>query len=160
MPGTSAAHTVWFIAAVMVAAMLAGAVVGITFSISQGLSDKGTQLEGQLNTKIKIINDPKRVPYDVTNKTATFYVHNAGYSILNHNRSSILVLINGTTSGPPDEVSIYGGGTSWRSGEVAIINVTAPGLVTDVDYSVWITVSDTRTGATASDSMDFNIIFA
>jgi len=157
MPGTSAAHTIWFIAAVLVAAVLAGAVVGITFSISKGLENKGSQVEGALSTKIKIINDPKNVPFYQSTNTVTFYVENLGYSVLNKNPSSIVVLINGMVA-QPSTVTLYSGAPTWKTSEVAIINATAPGLSQGQDYTLWISASDVKTGAAATDTMDFNVI--
>ena len=158
MPGTSAAHTIWFIAAVIVAGTLAGAIVGITFSFSNGLNNKGNQIEGQLSTQIEIINDQKRVPYNDAGDIVTFYVKNTGTTVVNKNASMIFVLITGVASAPPTSVTIYGSSPTWKSGEVAIINVHAPFMTISRDYSVKITVSDDRSGASASDTMDFNII--
>lgn len=159
MPGTSAAHTVWFIAAVLTAAGLAGALIGITFSITKGLDSKSQQIQGQLTSKIEIINDPMRVPYDDATDTATFYVSNQGYSMLNSNKSSILVLINGVSSGQPLSVTIYSGASLWKNGEIAVIQVSAD-LLPNTDYSIWISASDAASGAAATDSMDFKIIDA
>lgn len=155
MPGTSASQTIWFIASVLVAATVAGTLIGVVVIVTQGLNDRGNAVSGSLGTDVEIVNDPQMVPYNTTTDILTIYAKNIGKTTLNKDTNSILVLINGTYT-IPATVTIIGGG-EWTPGKVAIINVTVPDLLQNVDYRMEVFVSDIKTSATASDPLDFRI---
>jgi flagellar protein FlaG len=86
---SSVSHTLFFIAAVLVAGSLAGVFIGLANDMSQTMQERGDAISEQLQTDITIINDPVAVPY--SDSTLTLYVKNTGTSTLSRNSLTILV---------------------------------------------------------------------
>lgn len=155
MPGTSASQTIWFIASVLVAASIAGTLIGVVVIVSQGLNERGNAVSGSLGTDVELVNDPQMVPYNSTTDILTLYAKNTGSTTLDNRINSLLVLVNGT-SFVPATVIVMGGG-DWGPGKVAVINVTVPNLSQNIDYRMQVFVTEMKTSATASDALDFRI---
>jgi flagellar protein FlaG len=152
MPGTSASHTIWFIASLVVSASICAALIGVVHMISDGIEKKGEAIVGQLNSEIKIINDEYNVPYYKSTNILIIYVKNVGRSILNSNKSSILVLVNGS-SYTPTQVTILTKSSSWNPGSVIQINVTVLYLQENMDYSIRVEVSDLKSSVSVHDTI-------
>ncbi len=126
----------------LVAASVAGAFIGIIFSISGGLESSGSDLKSRMLTDIKIINDPSAV----ANDPVIIYVKNTGEITLNQNQTSILIdgLIYDTN------ISVVSGDEYWRPGDV--LRMTVYTNLTTGDHRVEVI---TENGI--SDTMDFHM---
>jgi archaellum component FlaG (FlaF/FlaG flagellin family) len=75
---------IFFITALILATSVAGVMVVGVGSIADSFNQKGKIMAAQLETEIKIINDPY-------NTEETFYVKNTGKTIMNPNEVSVIV---------------------------------------------------------------------
>ena len=94
MADSSFTHSLFFIAAIVVAVSVSGVIIGISNSMVQELKVKTNALETEIGTDIEIVNDPRRVPYADGN--LTIYLKNVGDITLKYN--NIAILIDGQTS--------------------------------------------------------------
>jgi archaeal flagellar protein FlaG len=74
MSDSSTPQMIFFIAAVMVAASMAGVFIGIGYDMAQSVMDRGEKISDTIETRISIINDPAMMPYD--GGVLTVYVKN------------------------------------------------------------------------------------
>lgn len=118
-----------FIATVLVAGSVAGALTGGVNRLSEAIDDRSIDVSQEIRTDVAIISDPASgAVYNNTTKTVTLLVKNTGSNTLSADPDSIDVIIDGVyrsnvTTTILDE-------TEWTTGTV--INVT----VTDVDLEL------------------------
>jgi flagellar protein FlaG len=114
MPATAATQMIFFITALILATSVAGMMVVCVSDIADVFNQKSEIMAAQLETEIKIINDPY-------NTEETFYVKNTGNSIINPTDVSVIV------DGEYEEVrriEIIGkDGDAFRPGDVMEIKV-------------------------------------
>ncbi len=150
MPASSATQLIFFIASIMIATSLVGVFLTTTHDFASDIQ-RDTDTRGKdLQTAIKIVNDPDNVPYNSTTGVLTIYVKNTG-SVPITNASKSLVLINGTAfSGSDLSIKMLGGALAWYPEETVEMNVTialSPGY-----YDMKVVVQGGK-----SDTMRFDI---
>lgn len=120
---TSSTHLIFFIAAMIIAAGVAGVIYTNINAVVASTQSASSTLSKQLQTDITIINDPGNIPK--SGDIYTFYVKNTGKSTLTIELVS--VLINGVYI-PDDDIqkTVISGGTTtvWRTSEVLQLDVT------------------------------------
>lgn len=114
---TTSTQLIFFIAATVVAAATAGILSGIVVDLSGKASIKGAAFGSELESQVKIINDPNKVPND----PAVFYVKNTGSRTLDHGNMTVLVdgVIVTTTK------ALLNGETTFRYAAVAQVTYSA-----------------------------------
>jgi flagellar protein FlaG len=124
--GTSATEMVFFIASIVIALNVVGAIFLNVQSVSNAVTIGSKTLTEQLWTDITVINDPDRILYSSPNYT--FYVKNTGAQGLG--TEYLNVIIDGTLISNDDlDKTIIGGDQTWLTGDVLKINVTVGALV-------------------------------
>lgn len=120
--GASATQMVFFIASVIIALSVVGAIFMNVQSLSSAVIIGSKTLSEQLKTDITVINDPEIIPY--SSGTYTFYVKNTGVQELG--TKYITVIIDGTIISDNDlnKTIIDGSQTTWLTGDVLMINAT------------------------------------
>ncbi|MCD2204318.1 hypothetical protein [Halobacterium sp. KA-6] len=97
MASVSSTHLVLFIAAILVAASVAGTVTEGATRLGGALGDQSQQHAEDIDAEIKIVSDagsPQSI-YDHSSETLTLYVKNVGGSTLSTDPDTISVLVNG-----------------------------------------------------------------
>ena len=145
--GTSAAHIILFIAAVIVASSVAVTLSATTGKIAIGIEERGAVITKHLSGDIEIINDPLKIP--VTSGNYIFYVKNTGERNLIFTKNSVSVLIDGVMIG---------------STNITLSSLTPGVLKISETGEIWINVSlssgDHRIKVVVdgiSDTMDFRV---
>ncbi|WP_336326940.1 flagellar protein G [Halovenus sp. HT40] len=132
MASVSVSHLIIFIAAMVIAASVAGLLTTTVDDISNAIEDQGLSTSEEIRSDISIINDAGSTATDSSGSTEnlTLYVKNTGNSQLSTQPRQIDILINGQfvtfTSG---RITLLGGAEVWGDGVVAEIVVD----VGDVD---------------------------
>ena len=91
MPGTSASHLIFFIAAIVVASAVAGIFVTTTINFAKDIGAGAKARSNDLNTQITIINDASAMPYNSTAQTLILYVKNIGSTSISPNSTRVLM---------------------------------------------------------------------
>jgi len=119
--GASATQMVFFIASVIIALSVVGAIFMNVQSLSSAVIIGSKTLTEQLKTDITVINDPEIIPN--SGNIYTFYVKNTGVQELG--TKYITVIIDGTIISDNDlNKTIIDGSQTWLTGDVLMINAT------------------------------------
>jgi flagellar protein FlaG len=119
--GASATQMVFFIASVIIALSVVGAIFMNVQSLSSAAIIGSKTLTEQLKTDITVINDPEIIPN--SGNIYTFYVKNTGVQELG--TKYITVIIDGTIISDNDlNKTIIDGSQTWLTGDVLMINAT------------------------------------
>jgi len=120
--GASATQMVFFIASVMIALSVVGALFMNVQSLSSSVVIGSKTLSEQLKTDITVINDPEIIPN--SSGIYTFYVKNTGIQEIGTNY--ITVIIDGIIISDNDlnKTILEEGGQTWLTGDVLQINAT------------------------------------
>ncbi|GAA0652252.1 hypothetical protein [Salarchaeum japonicum] len=122
MASVSASHVILFIAAVAVAAMLAGTATGVANDVSTAIRDTGQDYGETLDTDFAIISDPgSSAIYNASETTVTLLVKNTGENVLSTNPDRVDTLIDGQFVQETDITVLDG--DYWRPGNVARITL-------------------------------------
>ena len=111
---TTSTQLIFFIAATVVATATAGIFTGVVTDLTQKASDRAESFGDELQTDVRIINDPNAVP----NNPVIFYVKNTGSTTLDHD--DMTVLVDGNVVATTE--SLLNGETVFRSGAIAQVN--------------------------------------
>jgi archaeal flagellar protein FlaG len=109
---SSFTQMLFFIAAIIVAVSVSGVLIATSTSMANELKVKSESMSNEVGTDIKIINDPRHVPYADNN--LTLYIKNIGDVSLNYNNIAILIdgqYINATA------VMSENAGPTWTVGK-------------------------------------------
>lgn len=123
MASVSSSHLVLFIAAIVVAAAVAGTVTNGAVRVGGAIEDDSRQYAENVDAEIQVISDagsPDAV-YDNTSGTLTLYVKNVGAATLPGEPGTVTVLVNGTLQ--TDVRTTVLDGESWRPGNVLRVRV-------------------------------------
>ncbi|WP_121741730.1 flagellar protein G [Natronorubrum halophilum] len=137
MAGESVSTLILFIAAMLVAATVAGTLVTTVTDISGSIDTHSGDVSDQIDTDIEIISDPgSDAVYD--GDTVSILVKNTGQKTLAVDGSDIDVLVNGEYVTNSVTATVYGdaGDSSLRSGEVAQLDVSDQTLETGEEHRV------------------------
>ena len=125
--GASATQMVFFIASVIIALSVVGAIFMNVQSLSSAVIIGSKTLSEQLKTDITVINDPEIIPK--SGGIYTFYVKNTGIQELG--TKYMTLIIDGTIISDNNlNKTIIEGGQTWLTGDVLQINTKvslAPG---------------------------------
>jgi archaeal flagellar protein FlaG len=121
--GASATQMVFFIASVIIALSVVGAIFINVQSLSSSVVVGSKTLGEQLKSDITVINDPEIIP-NSSGIYYTFYVKNTGLQELG--TKYITVIIDGTIISDTDlnKTILEDGGQTWLTGDVLQINTT------------------------------------
>lgn len=121
--GASATQMIFFIASVMIALSVVGALFMNVQSLSSAVIIGSKTLSEQLKTDITVINDPEIIP-NSSGIYYTFYVKNTGVQELGTNY--ITIIIDGTIISDNDlnKTILEDGDQTWLTGDVLQINTT------------------------------------
>jgi flagellar protein FlaG len=155
MPGSSASHLIWFIAAITVAVAVVSALTASVLELTEGMEDRTDSLSGELRADIEIVNDPEMVPYEQATSTIHVYVKNTGSEALDMRPDLLLAFINGTAT-EADSVTVVGGSSTWAPGITVEAEFTVAGLVEGSYYQMKVSASQYDG---VWDAMDFMVSY-
>ena len=143
MAGDSVSTLILFIAAMLVAAGVAGTLVTNVSELSNSVDTKSSAVTDEIDTDIEIISDPgSDAVYNSTGaENVTILVKNTGRKTLAADGTGLDVLVNGTYV--PSEaftVTVQDGGGPWRSGTVAALEIDRS-LATGEEHRIVVTVN-------------------
>lgn len=128
MASVSSAHLVLFIAAVIVAAALAGTVTDSANRVGQAIEDQAVDDSEDIDAEIRVVSDaesPSAV-YDNASETLTLLVKNTGGGTLPASPDSVTVLVDGAYQ--TDVRTTVLEDDAWRPGSLlrVRVNVSLP----------------------------------
>ncbi|WP_339105745.1 flagellar protein G [Haloterrigena salinisoli] len=137
MAGDSVSTLILFIAAMLVAAGVAGTLVTNVNDISNSIDTYSGDVRDQIDTDIEIISDPgSDAVYNGTEEAVTVLVKNTGEKTLASDGSDLDVLLNGEyVQRDAITVELQGNTSSWRRGDVAELRFDAS-LETDAEHRI------------------------
>ncbi len=133
MAGTSISSLILFIAAMLVAAAVAGTLVASVTDISDSIDVHSGDVRDQIDTDIEIISDAgSDAVYDESEGNITLLIKNTGERTLSTDPGAHDVLVNGefvTEDGL--EFEVVSDDESWRSGAVVSLEIDGDLEATD-----------------------------
>lgn len=141
MASGGVAEMVLFIAALLVAASVAGTLTSEVTRIGDAISDRSLDVASDVRTDVEIISDPATGVYNDSNSNVTVYVRNTGSASLPAEPSTFDVLLDGTYQGDVS-VSAMEGGAMWHEGEVVELTVRTAGLDQNSDHRLKLVVNN------------------
>lgn len=119
MASESVSSLILFIAAILVAAGVAGTLVTNVNQLSESIDDHSVEVSEGIDTDIEVISDPgSDAIYDESTENVTLYVKNTGERTLSSDPSGFDVLVNGTYV-PREEIEVTVlEGEHWQAGRV------------------------------------------
>ncbi|MFP4654714.1 MAG: flagellar protein G [Methanohalobium sp.] len=146
---TAVTHMIFFIAAVIIAVGVVGALSTNVQSIMGATSENSEVVSDQLKTDITIISDPEVIPYNTTSDYYTFYAKNTGKSDIAP--EYVDVILDGEyIQGKNLNMSLQDSPGVWKPSGVIIINVTTGDPLDPGDHRLKITTDNG-----ISDTIDF-----
>ncbi|MDD5474578.1 MAG: flagellar protein G [Candidatus Methanoperedens sp.] len=122
MAGESITQLIFFIAAIVIALAVIGAVTTNVRSITASYSISSKTVADQLKTDITIINDPAAIPYDTVGKNYSFFVKNTGKNTLDP--TAVNMFVDGNYTNVTNNWTVMQGGSTWDTTEVLRLNYT------------------------------------
>lgn len=123
MASVSVSHLIIFIAAMIVAASVAGLLTTTVNDISNAIEEQGFSTSDDIRSDLTIINDPGAGVYNSSgNKNVTLYVKNTGSRELSAASGNIDVFVNGVFT-PVGNVTTLEG-EIWGRNDVVEITVS------------------------------------
>jgi archaellum component FlaG (FlaF/FlaG flagellin family) len=145
MSDAGTTQTIFFVAAIVVAASLSGVFIGLSSNMATAIEKRATNFSDKLDTSIKVINDPAFMPYNDSN--LTLYIKNTGSIILLP--TDMIVMIDGLLQND-SSWAIMGGATQWVPGIVLEVHLNI--ILANGDHTAKVVISNG-----ISDSMGFRI---
>lgn len=141
MSGESISSLILFIAALLVAAGVAGVLVASVSDISSSIDQFGSDVSDDIDTDIEIISDPgSDAVYNESGDSVVLLIKNTGDRTLPADGTGLDVLVNGSYVRQDElSVTLLDDETAWRSGVVAEV-VIDRSLSTD-EHRVHVSVS-------------------
>ena len=140
MASASASEMILFIAALVVAASVAGTLTSEVTRVGDAITARSLDVADEVRTDVEIVSDPAAGVYNDTTGNVTVYVRNTGASTLPADGSAVDVLLDGRYRSDL-AVAPVGGATEWGEGTVMRIDLEAPGL-TDGDHRLKLIVNE------------------
>ncbi len=145
MSDSSTTQMIFFVAAIIVAASLAGVFIGLSANMAQAVEKRAINFSDKLDTSIKVINDPAFMPYQDSN--LTLYVKNTGANQILP--TDLLVMIDGKDQNS-SSWTIIGGSNIWGPSIVLEIHLNI--ILANGDHTAKVVISNG-----ISDSIGFRI---
>ncbi|MCE5296658.1 MAG: hypothetical protein LLG16_06090 [Euryarchaeota archaeon] len=139
-------QTVFFIAAIVVAASLAGVIIGVGFQMGEKIEDQADALGDSIATDIVIINDPTMMPY--SDGELTIYVENIGTSVMG--TYDVMVMLDGVYNN--ETAARLDGSSSKEWGPSTILVLTVGADIDEGDHTIKVI-----TGSGRSDTFLFRV---
>ncbi|WP_408957129.1 flagellar protein G [Natrinema sp. 74] len=143
MASDSVSTLILFIAAMLVAAGVAGTLVTNVNELSNSIDTHSADVTEKINTDIEIISDPgSEAVYNSSGaENVTILVKNTGQETLPADGTGLDVLVNGSyVSSDAYTVTVRDGGGPWRDGTVAELEIDRS-LATPGEHRVVVTVN-------------------
>ncbi|MGQ3411291.1 flagellar protein G [Natrinema sp. LN54] len=143
MAGDSVSTLILFIAAMLVAAGVAGTLVTNVNELSNSVDTQSADVTDKIDTDIEIISDPgSDAVYNSDGaENVTILVKNTGQKTLADDGTGLDVLVNGSyISDEAMTVTVQDGGGPWRRGTVAELEIDQS-LATGEEHRVKVTVN-------------------
>lgn len=134
MASVSVSHMILFIASMLIAASVAGVFTDTVGQLSSAIDDQGLQVSEDVRTDVEIISDSGADGiYDAGTDVVTLHVKNTGSESLAPEGRAINAFVDGRFV-PPENVTVtlVGGGTNWRPGDVVRVDLGGQDLTGDV----------------------------
>lgn len=132
-----------FIATVLVAGSVAGALTGGVNQLSSALSDRSIDVSQEIRTDIEIISDSSSSAiYDGAQNNVTLLLKNTGSNSISTDPAIIDVVIDGVYRGNVTTELLSG--TEWKPGDVVRMNVTDITLGPNTDHRVVVDIHGNR----------------
>jgi len=129
-----------FIATVLVAGSVAGALTGGVNQLSSALGDRSTDVSDEIRTDVDIISDPSSgAVYNDSEKTVTLLLKNTGSNRLSAEPSTIDVVIDGKYQANVTTTVLDD--STWTTGSVLRMTVNEVDLATGTDHRVLVSVN-------------------
>ncbi|MCU4974294.1 flagellar protein G [Halobacteria archaeon AArc-m2/3/4] len=148
MAGESVSSLILFIAAMLVAAGVAGTLVTNVNELSSSIDTHSGDVRDQIDTDIEIISDPgSGAVYDdeEADPTITLLVKNTGERTLSTDPSGHDVLVDGRYVSNADlTIDVVEDGPTWRRGGVAEVRITLEEPLEIGEHRVVVTTSGDR----------------
>lgn len=139
MAGGSAAELILFIAAIVIAASVAGTLTSEVDRVSDAISAKSLDVAGEIRADAEIVSDPGAGVYNDTSENVTIHVRNTGVSDLPADPGTVDLVLDGEyVTGAT--VAVVDGGDSWHRGDVVRIEFATGGLAPDTDHRLKLVV--------------------
>lgn len=125
MASVSVSHLIIFIAAMIVAASVAGLLTNTVDDISNAIEEQGFSTSDEIRSDITIINDPGAEVYNDSNGgELTLFVKNTGSTELSNASRDIDILVNGIFVTVADgDIQLLDGEEVWGRNTVVQITV-------------------------------------
>jgi len=149
MSDAGASHIIFFVASMVLATLVVGAISINVQSVADATRGSGTMLSKQIKTDITIISDSTMIPTNGSYRV--FYAKNTGKAKLDINQIDVFLDGQYITDSSLILKVLDTGETIWREGEVLEVNI-ANSEISIGDHSLRIV---TETGIL--DTMDFRI---
>jgi flagellar protein FlaG len=128
MASVSSAHLVLFIAAILIAAALAGTATQSASRIGNAVEEQSDVDSDHTATELRIVSDPgsPAAVYDAANETLTVYVKNTGDTTIPSSASAVTILVDGAQQ--TDTTTTVLDADQWRPGTLLRVraNVSLP----------------------------------
>lgn len=115
-----------FIASIVVAASVVGVLTDTVTQVSDSIDRRGVSINENIKTDIEIITDSGADNIH-DGSAITIHVKNTGSQTLTAEADQMDVFVNGSYISDVT-VSLVGGATEWRTGEVAQVSITVGSL--------------------------------
>ena len=127
MASGTVSELILFIAALVVAASVAGTLTSEVGRVGDAISARSLDVADQVRADVEIVSDPAAGVYNASgNDNVTVYVRNTGASTLPTAGGSADVLLDGRYR--TDATLTLVGGDAWTRGSVVRLDVPAPDL--------------------------------
>lgn len=141
MAGASVSEMILFIAALVVAASVAGTLTTQVDRVSDSLSARSLDVSNEIRADVTVISDSGAQVYDRNgNGNVTLYVRNTGSSDLPADPGSVDVLFDGAYQSEVS-VTVVSGGPGWSRGGVVRVSFQ-PSSVPSGDHRVKLIVRE------------------
>lgn len=128
MAGGSAAELILFIAAIVIAASVAGTLTSEVDRVSDAISAKSLDVAGEIRADTEIVSDAGASVYNRSgNENVTIHVRNTGASDLPADPGTVDVILDGAYR-TDVTVTPVDGGELWDRGDVVRVEFSAPDL--------------------------------
>ncbi|WP_435063395.1 flagellar protein G [Halobaculum sp. EA56] len=128
MAGGSAAELILFIAAIVIAASVAGTLTSEVDRVSDAISAKSLDVAGEIRADAEIVSDPGAQVYNRSgNENVTVHVRNTGASDLPAEAGEFDVILDGEYQTDVNVTTVDGDAT-WHRGDVIRVEFSSPGL--------------------------------
>jgi flagellar protein FlaG len=124
MASSSVSSLILFIAAMIIAASVAGTMVTNVAEVSNAIDSRSVDAEKRIDTEIEVISDPgSAAVYDDGNDTVSVLVKNTGETKLPAEPGKVDVLVDGRYVGASSQQFFVLDGTQWNSGTVVRLEI-------------------------------------